>query len=187
LLLPPYSTSEAAVSYQGPLVLLILLVVGAMAPSGSNSVLPRTLRDDARQRGCAEIADFYDRPGRIDPAYVFGYLESKVDQFGEKTAVYWCQRPTGAERYLLVVWLSDSSLANTFTCPRTLAWRNYPGGLRVLHGERLALSEYWYRKDPKRRGPSDSVTDGPVIESEYDGVAARFFCHAGDWLVQQLH
>ena len=103
------------------------------------------------------------------------------------SAIYWCQRPPAAERYLLVVWLSDSAVANAFKCPRTIAWRNYPGGLRVFRHERLALSDFWYREDPKHHGPSDAVTDGPVIESEYDGVGARFFCHAGTWLVQQLH
>jgi len=175
------------VTSRGPLALFSLLVAGAMVPPVWNGVLPQTLREDAQERGCSEIADFYDRPGRLDPAYVFGYLDSKLDQFGEKSAVYWCQRPAGAERYLLVVWLSDSALASTFQCARTIAWRNYPGGLRVLRHERFALSDFWYREDPKRHGPSDSVTDGPVIESEYDGVAARFFCHAGKWLVQQLH
>ncbi len=134
-----------------------LLVVGATALAVGNGVLPQTLREDAQQRGCSEIGDFYDRPGRIDPAYVFGYLDSKVDQFGEKSAVYWCQRPTGAERYLLVVWLSDSALASTFRCARTIAWRNYPGGLRVSRQERLALSGFWDREDPKRHGPSDAV------------------------------
>ena len=174
-------------SPEGPLALLILLLVGATAPAVRNGVLPATLREDAQRYSCSEIPDFYDRPGRIDPAYVFGYLDSKLDQFGDYSAIYWCQRPAAAERYLLVVWLSDSVDANAFKCPRTIAWRNYPGGLRVSRHERLALSDFWYREDPKRHGPSDSVTDGPVIESEYDGVAARFFCHAGKWLVQQLH
>ena len=168
------------------LMLLVLLLVGAAAPVVRNSVLPATLHEDAQRRGCSEIADFYDRPGRIDPAYVFGYVDSKLDQFGDNSAIYWCQRIPAAERYLLVVWLSDSTVANAFKCPRTLAWRNYPGGLRVLRHERLALSDFWYRDDPKRHGPSGAMTDGPVIESEYDGVGARFFCHAGRWLVQQL-
>jgi hypothetical protein len=175
------------VTSRGPVALMSLLVVGATALAVRNGVLPQTLREDAQQRGCSEIPDFYDRPGRIDPAYVFGYLDSKVDEFSEKSAVYWCQRPAGAERYLLVVWLSDSALASTFRCARTIAWRNYPGGLRVSRQERLALSGFWDREDPKRHGPSDAVTDGPLIESEYDGVGARFFCHAGKWLVQQLH
>jgi len=173
-------------SSRGPLALLGLLAVAGMAHPARSGVLPQTLREDAQHRGCSEIPDFYDRPGRVDPAYVFGYLDSKLDQFGEKSAVYWCQRPAGAERYLLVVWISDSSLANTFACPRTIAWQNYPGGLRVLRQERLALNDFWYREDPKHDGPTGAVTDGPVIESEYDGVAARFFCHARKWLVQQL-
>ena len=170
----------------GPLALLGFLAVVGVAHRAPNGVLPQTLREDAQRRGCSEIPDFYDRPGRVDPAYLFGYLESKLDQFGEKSAVYWCQRPAGVERYLLVIWISDSSLASTFTCPRTIAWQNYPGGLRVLRHERLALKDFWHREDPKRHGPLDLVTEGPVIESEYDGVAARFYCQAGAWLIQQL-
>src|SRR5438045_6985578 len=85
------------------LMLLVLLLVGAAAPVVRNSVLPATLHEDAQRRGCSEIADFYDRPGRIDPAYVFGYVDSKLDQFGDNSAIYWCQRIPAAARYLLVV------------------------------------------------------------------------------------
>src|SRR5438093_13261153 len=109
-----------------------------MAPAEGNGVLPETLREDAQRRGCSEITDFYDRPGRIDPAYVFGYLDSKLDQFGETSAVYWCQRPPAAERHLLVVWLADSAVANALKGPRALAWRHYPRGLRGLRPERPA-------------------------------------------------
>src|SRR5438045_9623932 len=104
------------------LMLLVLLLVGAAAPVVRNSVLPATLHEDAQRRGCSEITDFYDRPGRIDPAYVFGYLDSKLDQFGEKRAVYWCQRPPAAERYILVVWLADSAVADDLECPEWTAW-----------------------------------------------------------------
>ena len=173
-------------SPRAPLIMLGLLLITSLSGFSPDGVLPQTLREDAQRRGCSEIADFYDRPARIDPAYVFGYIESRTDEFGENSAVYWCQVPTGAERYRLVVWIGDSSLSSSFTCPRTIAWKNYPGGLRLVRSEHSPLRDFWYREDPTRKGPADGVTDGTIIESEYDGISARFFCRAGKWLVQQL-
>src|SRR2546426_11734088 len=121
-------------------------------------------------------------------SYVWGYLDSSIDRFGDRSAVYWCDRKAGPERYLLVVWVSDTSLATARRCPPTIAWHNHPYGLHLLRNERLPLSDFWYRENPRQNGPAGQMTEGPVIESKsYDGLAARFYCHAGKWLVQQLH
>jgi hypothetical protein len=169
------------------LVSLSLFVGAVRTAEGQGNVLPQTLREDAQRRGCSEIRDFYDRPGRIDPAYVFGYFDSRLDEFGERSAIYWCRRSAGPQPYLLVIWVSDSTLAAGFRCPRTISWHNPPGGLRVLRDRRLVLSDFRYHEDPRAHGHAESFTDGPLIHSEYDGVIDRFYCHAGRWLVQQLH
>jgi len=163
---------------------LLSAVLAATSGFGARQgVLPQTLRQDAQRHGCSEIADFYDRPGRVDPAYQFGYLDRRPD--GDKSAVYWCQRTARPASYLLVVWVADSTLAGRFTCPRTIAWDHQPGGLRLLRNERLALGDFWYM-DTRQSGPSGAMTDGPVIEDDYDGIAFRFYCHAGKWLTQTL-
>ena len=117
-----------------------------------------------------------------------GYVDSTLDRSGEGSAVYWGDLRTGRERYLLVVWLSDTSLASGQRCPSTIAWHDYPWGLRLLRNLQLPLSDFFYRENPRQNGPEGQRTGGPVIESNsYDGVSARFYCHAGKWLAQQLH
>ena len=179
---------SASLNDRRQLLPFALLLVGAVPLLAQNGTLPSTLREHGRQLGCSEVAGFYDHPGRIDPPYVWGYLDSTLDASGDRSAVYWCERTAGPERYLLVVWLSDTSLAAAQRCPPTIAWRNHPYGLHLLRNERLRLGDFWYRANPREHGPADQVTKGPVIESNsYDGVAARFYCYAGKWLVQQLH
>ncbi len=101
------------------LVSLAFLLFGAVPLVGQDGTLPQTLREHARQIGCSEVAGFYDHPGRVDPPYLWGYLDSTLDRFGERSAVYWCDRKAGPERYLLVVWVSDTSLATVQRCPPT--------------------------------------------------------------------
>jgi hypothetical protein len=84
--------------------------------------------------------------------------------------------------------VSDSTLATARGCSATVAWRNHPWGLRLLRNQQIPLNNFFYRDNPRQAGPAGQVTVGPVIESNsYDGVAARFYCHGGKWLVQQLH
>src|SRR5712692_14261 len=128
------------------------------------SLLPETLRQAARDVGCSEVEDFYNRPGRIDPPYVFGYLRHEKDPYGEHSAVFWCARPAQSEKYLLVVWVDRDVLPiDVQKCPGTVRWQNYPGGISIVRGERMPLSEFWYREDPKKAGPADAFTVGPMI------------------------
>ncbi len=142
------------------LVPLAFLLFGSVPLVGQDGTLPQTLREHARQLGCSEVSGFYDQPGRVDPPYVWGYLDSSIDRFGERSAVYWCDRKAGPERYLLVVWLSDTSLATVQRCPPTVEWRNPPHGLRLLRNERCrsATSSIARTLDgtaPQPRGPRD--------------------------------
>src|SRR5439155_1320500 len=114
------------------LVSLVFLLFVALPLVGQDGTLPQTLREHARQIGCSEVGGFYDHPGRVDPPYVWGYVDSTLDRFGERSAVYWCDRKAGPERYLLVVWVSDTSLATAQRCPPTIAWHNHPYGLHLL-------------------------------------------------------
>ena len=163
-------------------------LVVAVAVGAIGGVLPETLREHAGTVGCSEIEHFYDRPGRIDPAHVFGVAEPEEDPFGEQSAVYWCQRIEESEPYLLVVWLvAGARTAKIAACPATISWQNYPGGLTLWRDEKVSLSNFWYRDNPQQHGPPDVVTDGPIIHSEYDGAGADFYCHDGTWLARQFH
>jgi hypothetical protein len=167
----------------------LALALALVAVSGArkwDSELPRTLRADAATRGCTQVADFYDKPGRVDPPFVFGYLDSEADPHGEWSAVYWCERTQADERFLLVVWIGEPALEAVHSCPRTLEWRNPPAGLSIQRRARVQLSAYWPRSNPQARGPN-VVATGPLIVDSYDGAGASFFCHAGEWYVQQHH
>lgn len=140
-------------------------------------ILPEPLRSVAAQKQCAEVSEFFNRPGLVDPPYVLGYL----GRDRESSAAFWCTRPTALEKYVLVIVAAKNS------CPDEISWQNYPGGLSVLRGARIPLSEFFYREDPRKKGPSGKYTSGPIIRSEYDGVGVLFFCHGGKWLAKQFH
>jgi hypothetical protein len=145
--------------------------------AAETSILPEALRTIAKERGCSEVSDFFQRPGLVDPPYVLGYLGGDR----ESSAAFWCTRLNAAEKYLLVV------VGKNNKCPSEISWQNYPGGLTVLRGKKVGLSDFFERRNVTRRGPPGRYTAGPIIHSEYDGVGVEFYCNEGVWLVRQFH
>lgn len=104
-----------------------LLLVSAMGkpPASPALVMPQELVGFARASGCEPINDFFDRPGMIDPPYVYGWLAGDK----ERSAVFWCQRPDDrAHPYRLMFRPADPGQLG---CPATIEWRNPPGGLSI--------------------------------------------------------
>src|SRR4051794_7353741 len=67
----------------------ILLVSGVgRTTSADTLVMPRDLVDFARANGCAPIDNFFERPGMINPPYVYGWLPGDK----EKSVVFWCEK-----------------------------------------------------------------------------------------------
>jgi hypothetical protein len=163
--------------------LVLSLGMGLLVESTAG-VLPEDLRRAARELACVEPADFYDRPGLFEPPYVLGYLSGDA----EASAVFWCINKVGPPRYSLVVWRNPAERpASSLSCPSTVRWDNPPGGLSILKDVHLPLSEFWYVGSPQHRGPQGLTSQGPIIRSAYDGAGAHFYCHEGEWLVQQFH
>ena len=158
----------------------VSVVVGLLMPSlifsADVSILPEALRAIAKQKSCSEVADFFKRPGLVDPPYVIGYLPGSRDE----SAAFWCTRANAPEKYLLVITGQKNK------CPGEISWQNYPGGLTVVR-KKMKLTEFFYRDDVTKKGPTSKFTVGPILRDEYDGVGAHFYCHEGKWLVHQFH
>lgn len=155
-----------------------MLVAGGGISSADTLVMPRELVDFARANGCAPIDDFFDRPGMINPPYVYGWLPGDP----ENSAVFWCKKTEkDGKPYILMFKPADSKQLRG--CPAVIEWGDPPGGLSIETRARLALVKFRYVNAPKRNGPSSVVTRARVLVNYYDGLSDVFYCYRGKWLV----
>lgn len=171
------------------LILLSFNLLWSMNLYAGPSIMPVVLIKHSNKLGCYQIEDFYERVSKLDPVYLYGYIKDIADPHGEHSAIFWCKNDDKREKYHLVVWLDEKKIPkNNFTCPRRISWKNYPGGLTIRkYDTKISLDEFWYKDNPRKRGPDDKYLEGAVIHSEYDGVVAEFYCYNGKWLARQLH
>jgi hypothetical protein len=142
--------------------------------------MPRELVDFARSNGCAQIDDFYERPGMVHPVYVYGWLPGG----DEDSAVFWCKKMEKSEKpYNLIFKVRDPKQLGG--CPAIIEWK-YPRGLTIETRRNLALRDFRYVTAPERAGPTTIVATARVIVNEYDGAEDVFFCYRGQWLVASL-
>lgn len=166
-------------------VLLIstMMLVLSCAAMGETLNMPRDLVEQANARGCEQVHDFFDRPGTIDPPYV--YLHKDLGGFEEDFALWCADTSDDVVRYvLLVVTSSDHAFG---ACPERIAYWNYPGGLAIDTRHDVDLAQFTFVNEPERRGPSVTVGAIDVLVSSYDGVEFAFICHDGDWLYRARH
>jgi len=160
----------------------ITLVAASIVPAAGTAaadtlVMPRDLVDYARSQGCAPVGDFYERPGMLNPPYVYGFVAGEP----EDSAALWCRKLEKSDKsYLLLLKVKNPQVLGG--CPNRIDWWNYPKGLSIETMPSLALSTFRFAADPKRTGPTTTVSNARVIMSEYDGVEELFFCHQGAWL-----
>lgn len=152
---------------------------------GEVKIMPEELLEVASRHNCVQITDFYeDRPGPVDPVYVYGYVP------GEKwdSAVFWCKNPQAREFPYTLVFFFRKSDHELTRCPDRIDWKNPPGGLSVyLEKDTRLAEEFVYIKDPKRKVPKKATMRTNGIMSYYDGVEELFYCYKGEWLVRQRH
>jgi len=153
-------------------------------------VMPRELADFARANGCTPIDKFFDRPGMVNPPYVYGWLPGS----DEDSAVFWCKKTEKTDKpYNLMFTVRDlkshelrppdpEQLAG---CPALIEYWNAPGGLSFETRRNLELRHFHNVTDPRPRpgGPTNVVANARVIVDSYDGVGTTFYCYAGQWLV----
>jgi hypothetical protein len=141
-------------------------------------VMPEDLVTFAHSNGCEPINDFFNRPGMINPPYVYGWLSGDK----EKTAAFWCKKTDDRIRpYRLVFMPSDPKQLG---CPAMIEWRNPPGGLSIERRTHIALRNFRPVAAPNRGVPSYVVANAKVLVNYYDGLTDIFYCHMGEWLVQ---
>ena len=159
-------------------IICILLLTFSRVSWADTLVMPRELVDFAHANGCTPIDNFFERPGMVNPPYVYGWLSG--DQ--ENSVVFWCKKAEKNEkRYNLMFKVRDpKQLAG---CPAIIEWSNPPGGLSIETWPHLALGDFRYLSAPKRAGPTSAVTNVKVIVNYYDGLTDVFYCYKGQWLV----
>jgi len=159
---------------------LLLLTFSTETALSETLIFPQELQELAKQHDCSQVSDFYDRPGMIQPPYVYGYVPGE-----EESAAFWCEREgLGTRTYFLVFDFRTTAHENT-KCPDKIEWPNgYPGGLSLYNDKRATLKDFVYLDEPKKRPPENVHLKHNAIRSEYDGVAAIFYCYKGKWLVR---
>lgn len=146
-------------------------------------IMPEELITYAAKNGCEQVSDFFKRPGRVNPPYVYDYrLDMPFDN-----AALWCQVREGEKRKFFLLLMIRNRNHEWAQCPAKIEWRNYPGGLSIDKDERTTLDDFIYLADPKKSVPRNTKLTGNAILNEHDGVGAIFYCHQGEWLIWQFH
>lgn len=159
------------------------LVMSASLVRADVAVMPRELVEFAERHACAQVTDFFDRPGMVKPPYVYGYLPGAR----EDSAVFWCERKREGVRSFVLMIMVKEKAQGLLKCPAQIEWRNPPRGLDLYKNSRESLADFVSLSQPHRRGPSRVHLTQSAIRSEYDGVEEVFYCHSGEWLVRQRH
>lgn len=156
----------------GVLVALAVLGFTTTPLAAQRGALPQELREIAHRLGCAEVEDFYRRPGVMHPPFVFG-IDDGAEQ---RSAAFWCQAE-GSRRFVLVVVRADGRQAS-------LPWMNFPGGLSLTTKQDFDLSRFRLVEYPDSVGPRRKVRGVRAIRSYYDGVTELFVEYRGRWWVR---
>jgi hypothetical protein len=153
-------------------------------------VMPRELVEFARTNGCAPINDFFERPGMINPPFLYGAVPGAAD-----SAVFWCKRIGESDRPYKLIFAVRSQGGLTLPdpkqlggCPAIIDWWNSPAGLSIETQRNLELRYFGYVDTPKQAGPTIVVAKARTILSDNgDGLVSTFYCFRGRWLVDIQH
>ena len=157
---------------------IFLLAAFARASYADTLVMPQDLVDFAHAKGCEQINNFYERPGMVNPPYVYGWLPGEQ----EDSVAFWCKKTVESEKpYNLMIKARDSKALTG--CSAIIEWWNPPGGLSIETRSNLALGSFRYVAAPKQNGPVTVIPKAKVIVSYDDGLTDVFYCHKGQWLV----
>ena len=159
-------------------VVCLLLLPGLGGNTSADTlIMPRELVDFARANGCVPIENFFERPGMVNPPFVYGWLPGNP----ERSAVFWCKKTEASNKpYKLMLKVSDpKQLAG---CPVEIEWWNPPRGLSIETRSHFDLGDFKFVNAPKRSGPKSVIDDARVIVNDYDGVGNVFYCYKGQWM-----
>ena len=159
-------------------MLFLLAFCSVVCAESTVKIMPDELLKIAGKCGCERVDNFYNRPGMIDPPYVYGFLPGER----ENNAVFWCQRQHATPKYQLVL-ASRKTLFDDWSYEIIIRTENYPGGLSIVKNCKITLDKFYYISSSKKRGPKDVLPSSTVILSTYDGVSEYYYKHKGSWLI----
>ncbi len=142
--------------------------------------MPDELLKIATKCNCGQVNDFYNRPGMIEPPYVYGFLQGEQ----ENSAVFWCRKKNENREYLLVL-ASKKSFSDDWSYEIIIKTSNYPRGLSIVRNCKISLDNFVYISNSRKRGPKGVFPSSNVILSTYDGVSEYYYNHNGSWLISQ--
>ena len=162
---------------------LLLNLILASGTFADTYVMPKELVQHAEKNDCSQVNEFFNRPGMLNPPYVYGYLSGEE----ENSAVFWCQKRIADDKpHVLLVFMKGPPDSRS-TCPQEIEWWNQPGGLSLYLEKSANLGMFKYLRDPQRSGPSNVRLTHKGIMSSYDGVSTMFYCHKGEWFFRLTH
>ena len=163
------------------IVILVIVLSSTYSATAQTKLLPQDLTVVAEKCNCEQINDFLDRPGMIEPPYVYGVLSGEK----ENSAVFWCQAKGRKKSYNLILTTRKTEV-DPWSYEIIITTQNYPRGLSIIAKPSLPLTDFIYISDFKKHGPKGISTTHSAISSYYDGVSEIFYNHDGKWLVKQL-
>jgi hypothetical protein len=175
-------------------ICILLLAVFVTASRSDTLVMPRELVDFARANGCSPIDDFFERPGMINPPYVYGWISGAA----EDSAVFWCKKAGKSDKpYNLMFTVRDTATRTLKVpapkqlsgCPAIIEYWNGPAGLSVETRSKLELRQFHRVTDPRPQsgGPTEVVANARVIVNDNgDGLTELFYCFRGQWLINLM-
>ena len=147
----------------------MLFLIWPMA-SFSGGLPDSEILEYMQEYSCVDVPGFYNRPGQIDPSFVYGYANSKRDN-----VIFWCQADGSKRTYKLIL----HSRANNACAGVIFTTGNYPGGLSMSSVLNKTMSGYDAVSD--RTELEETKFTGDVLNSFYDGVGETFICIEGKW------
>jgi len=163
-------------------VLFLLALCSVVCAETKVKIMPDELLKIAEKCACEQVNDFYNRPGMINPPYVYGFLPGEQ----ENSAVFWCQEHHANPKYLLVL-ASRKTFFDDWNYEIIIKTENYPRGLSIVKNCKITLDKFYYISSPKKRGPNGVLPVANVILSTYDGVSEYHYNHKGSWLISIWH
>jgi hypothetical protein len=168
------------------LATIFALVVANGLAHAEIKIIPAELVKFAEIINCSHISDFYERPGPVNPPFVYGYLPGNE----EDSIVFWCKNTESSKHPYSLVFLvrdSEGELRQLPECPFRIEWDNPPRGLSVYKDRRTTLKGFINVRNPNEKVPEAVRLSHNAIMSYYDGVSELFYCHKGAWFVRQSH
>ena len=144
-------------------------------------LIPLELLEGAQNLGYDQIDNYYaDRPGPVDPAYVYGAMPGDK----ELSAVFWAINPKDEKQYALIL-MEKKNFLEKGKFSIIYKTQDFPRGLSTNKVGNIDLEYFHYVEDLNLNGKGKKLDTGIVIYDQYDGVGSEFCFKDGKWLITQ--